>query len=399
MRSFFSFSIIFAAITALALTISAQVKPSAVSGDVVSVDGQTITLKTKDGDLKVTLSASTEYKRVPPEDPVLKAAVASSLSEIETGDKLLVTGIFGDDRSTLPARAVYLMSKSAIAEKQRKETQEWATRGISGKVVSVDPAVSKITVSVRGLMNSTNIVVSPKADGLIKRYAPNSVKYSEAVEGSISDIKTGDMIRALGDKSTDGASMDAEVIVTGAFQTVAGTVKSIDTEKNEIVVTTQSGPKAEKKDVTIALGPGSAMKKFPEDMAARFAQFGGGGVRPAGSGQGTPGAPGQGGQGQAAPGTTEGRPGPGGMGGGARGGIDDMFERLPAIQLSDLKVGDMIAVSSSKNADTDHITAIKLLAGVEPFLRLAQSGEGRRGRGGSVDGSFTIPGLDGFDFP
>ena len=86
------------------------------------------------------------------------------------------------------------------------------------------------------------------------------------------------------------------------------------------------------------------------------------------------------------------------MGGGARGGIDDLFERFPVISIADLKPGDVIAVSSSKNGATQKITAIKLLAGVEPFLRAAQvqaAAQGGRNRGGQVE--FSIPGLDGFD--
>ena len=91
-----------------------------------------------------------------------------------------------------------------------------------------------------------------------------------------------------------------------------------------------------------------------------------------------------------------------GMGpGGARGGIDDMFERLPAITVADLKPGDVIAVSSSKNGSETHVTAIKILAGVGPFIAAAQAQAarqgGRGGRGGGQD-AFTIPGLDGFDF-
>ena len=59
--------------------------------------------------------------------------------------------------------------------------------------------------------------------------------------------------------------------------------------------------------------------------------------------------------------------GQGGPGGGPRGGIDEMLERFPTITAADLKVGEMIAISSSKTASLDRITAIKLLAGVEPY--------------------------------
>jgi len=81
------------------------------------------------------------------------------------------------------------------------------------------------------------------------------------------------------------------------------------------------------------------------------------------------------------------------------GGIDEMLERVRTIAAADLKVGDMVAISSSKNGTNDKINAIKLLAGVEPFIRAAQaSGDLQRGgRGGGQ--SFNIPGLDGFDSP
>ena len=393
-----TFSVI--AMLGLVTGLSAQtaVKPSVVTGDVVSVSASRIVLKTKDGELEAVLSDKTEFKKVPPDNPVLKAAIVSEVGDISEGDKLLVTGVFGDDKKVLPARAVYLMSKSDIAQKAAKENERWATRGISGRVASVSPATNQVTIEVRGLMNSTSVVVTPKGDALFKRYKQDSVKYNEAVESSIADIKAGDMLRAVGDKSPDGTSFAAEEVLTGAFQTVAGTVKSVDTAKNEVIVT-QAGSKT---DVTIVITPTSAVKRFPEEMAQRMAGMAGGaapgvqqgGIRPAGgppagqqAGMRPAGAPGQGGPG-----------GPGRGMGGARGGIDDMFERFPTIAIADLKPGDVIAVSSSKSGNPQRINAIKLLAGVGPFLQAAQmqaaAAGGRRGGGQT----FTIPGLDGFDF-
>ena len=83
-------------------------------------------------------------------------------------------------------------------------------------------------------------------------------------------------------------------------------------------------------------------------------------------------------------------------GGGA--GLDDMLDRFPNITAADLKAGDVIAVSSSKNADLDRITAIKLLSGVEPFLRAAQMQAARQG-GNQRSLDLNIPGLDGFGTP
>ena len=71
-----------------------------------------------------------------------------------------------------------------------------------------------------------------------------------------------------------------------------------------------------------------------------------------------------------------------GAGGGS---VDDMLDRFPTITVTDLKTGDMIAVASSKGATPDRIKAFKLLAGVEPFVRMAQMAAAgtNRGQGGS----------------
>lgn len=377
------------------ITPTASIKPSVISGDVVAVTGDKITISSKTGNIDGVITTKTEFKRVDPAKPDLAAATPATVSDIAVGDRVMATGVLDADGRSFPARSVFLMSKSAIAQKNAKEAEMWRTRGIAGKVTGVNVQTNQITVEIRGLMGTTTTVLTPKGDATFKRYAPNSIRFDQALDGSIADIKQGDMIRALGDKSSDGASFSAEQIVTGAFQTIAGTVKSVDAEKNEIVITNLQT----KKDVTIELGSTSIMKKFPAEMAERLAggQVGPGGMRPPGQGgvqQGQPSGQPAGGQ----PGASGmGRPGMGGGRGG--GGIDDMLDRFPNITAADLKPGDMIAISSTKNGDTTKVNAIKLLAGVEPFLRMAQaqSGGNRGGRG--VDGGFSIPGLDGIGFP
>lgn len=381
-------------LSAVSAQTPAGVKPAVVPGDVVSVDAGKIVLQTKDGSLDVILSEKTQYKRVPPENPVLSAAVASSLSDIGTGDKVVVTGIMPEDKKSLPARTVYLMTKSDISQKHTMESQRWATRGISGRVTSIDQLAKQIKVEVRGLMNTTTVVLTPKDNAVYKRYAPNSVKYSEAANSNLLEIQPGDMLRAVGDRGADGATFTAEEVLTGAFQTVAGTVKSVDAEKNEIVVTDLQS----QKDITIELGSASVLKKFPEEFATRMAQFQGGpgaGMRPgAGGGRRPEGAP-QGG-GQPRPERGQAVAGGGGSGGQRAGGIDEMIERFPNITAADLNVGEMIAVSSSKNHTPDRIKAIKLLAGVEPFVKAAQMQAAASG-GRQVTQSLNIPGLDGVD--
>jgi len=368
----------------------ASVKPSVVMGEVSAVSESKIVLQTKDGAVDVALSGKTEYKRVSPEKPSLATAVASNFSDISVGDKVIVTGILATDRKSIPAKSVYLMTKSDIAQKQTKEQERWKTRGISGQVMAINPQTKEITVTSRGLMVETKTLLTPKDNAVFRRYAQDSVSYNEAKTSSLDEIKVGDSIRALGDKSADGASFKAEEIISGSFQTIGGTITAIDPAKNEITIENIQTKKA----VKVTVGQNSVLKQFPAEMAQRLAGFQNGGGMQSPSGVRPPNQPANQTGGQAAPNGM--RPG-GGMRGG--GGIDEMLERFPTITLADLKVGSMIAFSSSKGTNQERVTAIKLLSGVEPFLKAAEgNNSGRRGGQTGANSGFSIPGLEGGGF-
>ena len=78
------------------------------------------------------------------------------------------------------------------------------------------------------------------------------------------------------------------------------------------------------------------------------------------------------------------------FGGGARGGgdLNAMLERMPALPLSDLKVGDQIIVSSTKGAAAEQMTAITILTGVEALIA-ARPATPQGGRGGGM-GSWSM---------
>lgn len=373
------------------------IRANLAGGEVLSIQPGKIAIKTKDGDIAALVSDKTEIKRVPPGNPSIQAAVATDFSSIGVGDKVLVTGMVSADKSSIPAKVVYLLTKADLAERQRKEAEEWRTRGIAGKVVTYNPQFSTITVSVRGLAGDRSVTVVPKKDVEYLRYSPDSVAFSDAKKSSFGEIEPGDTIRVLGDRNADGSEFQAEKIVTGAFQTVAGTVTSVNAAAGEVVISDVQSKKA----VTVVVGTGAVLKQFPAEMAQRLAGMGGAGgpaagqVRPPQAAQ----------SGQQGPPAGQGRPQGGGMGAGMgmRGGtagIDDMLDRFPNIKVGDLKVGEMIAVSSSKSKDPSRIRAIKLLSGVEPLVRAQQAsprmGGGRGGQGAGA--GFEIPGLDGFNF-
>ena len=409
-------SIIIALITGAFALVNGQtpptnVKPTVIAGDVLSIGDKLFVVSTKSGSMDVVTNEKTAFKKVSAENPNPATATPGVFTDISVGDKLTVSGIMPPDAKALPARTVLFITKSDIAAKNAKESAEWQRRGITGKVTAVNPQTNQMTLETRTLTGSSNVVVTPKDGVKFLRYAPDSIRFDEALPSSIGDTKIGDMVRALGDKSSDGLSFAAEQVVAGAFQTVAGTVKSIDVAKNELVIKNLET----NKDVTVAIGDTSVLKRFPAEQAEMLARFqmmgagggarpmGQGGARPAGQGVSPGGQPGSGTPGAnpgGSPGGQSGQGRPGMMGGQRGGGVEEMLERSPAIKVGDLKVGDIIALSSTKTADMSRLKAIKLFAGVEPFLRSAQaSAAGRRGGQGGVDAGFSIPGLDGIGFP
>src|SRR5712692_7429356 len=384
----------------------AQTAPAIVSliGEVKAIDAtaKQIVLRADSGVIStVNLSDKTQYKRLPPGETTLAKAIDITLTDVGAGDRVLAQWRAGADVKTAPTPRVVVMNKADLAKKQEQDRAQWRRRGVSGIVASVNASTQEITVSSRSLMGAPQAVIIPVTDKvLVRRYPPDTIpKYSEAKPSKFEEVKVGDQLRALGDKSADGTHLTAEEVVFGTFKIVGGTVTAIDAAANQIKINDLQT----KKPLTINLKADSVLRRFPENGAMMF----GGGM-----GQGGPGAGGQGGAGQkpagVGPGSSGGQGGagqkPAGVGpGGAQGGgprpgggggnMADLLERLPTISIGDLKVGDTIIMSSLPGSDSAQFTAISLVAGIEPLLQMmaarAPAGGGARPQGGvDLSGSF-----------
>ncbi|MFV0387127.1 MAG: DUF5666 domain-containing protein [Pyrinomonadaceae bacterium] len=361
-----------------------------VVGEVKIVGDQKLVVETKDGSIDAILLNFTTYKLLPPDNLGLKAATDSEKSKIAVGDRVVITGTVAADKSQILSKTVYMVKGAALAAKQQEQQREWQTRGISGRVTAVDSTNKNFTVEMRSLTGTaTSIKVVPKSDAEFLRYSNQSVRYDDATKSDFQAIKVEDMVHVLGDKNAANTEITAEKVLSGSFVTVAGTIKSVDAEKNQIVITDLKT----NSDVTIDVVGTSMLKRFPEQAAQMMAasQMGGGGPQPPGGRRPQPkegenGARNSSGEGQRRP------------GGGRNFDINEMLNRFPTIAVSELKPGEMIAVSSPKLADSTKFTAIRLLAGVEPFVRMAQMAAARSGNRNGVSGSLSIPGLDGVDF-
>jgi Cu/Ag efflux protein CusF len=375
------------AVACLAVGIAAAQQPARTNlvGAVEAVDpanGQ-ITLHTDDGKtVKITPHQGAKFLRLPPGEKSMAKATPITAHDIGTGDRVLARGELSDDKTALAASTLVIMTKADIAQKQQADQAEWQKRGVAGLVTAVDAKAGEVTIGTHTAEGLKPLIIVADAKTAISRYAPDSVKFADAKPGTLADIKPGDQVRALGVKSDDGTHYVAEEVVSGSFRNVAATVTSIDLAANSMKVMDLTT----KKPLLVRVNADSLMRKLPEMLAQRIAMRASGGAGGAGAGGGGGNWQGAGGGRRPAGAPPAGAPGaaptgppgaPGSMGSGRGGDMQQMLEHMPAIKLADLKPGDAIIVSSTEGADPGQVTAITLVAGVEPILTAAPAGSQR----------------------
>ncbi|MGP8259966.1 MAG: hypothetical protein ACLQM6_08450 [Acidobacteriaceae bacterium] len=363
-------------------------------GTVNSISGNKVTLTT---DQKQTITVS-----VPNEAKVVQLAVGSTdlktgqpsqFSDIAVGDRVLATGKAGDFPGSLTARLVVVMKSAAIAQMQAAQQADWKARGTGGIVSSVDTV--KGTIALESGSKKLTIITSSTTK--FRRFEDGSVKYEDSKPGTLAQVRPKDQLQVLGNKSTDGLTIQAEVIMSGSFLNLSGLLTSID----QAAGTVTFKDLATKKIMTVKVTSNCDMHNIPLMTATMLAnRIKGGGV---GGGRGGRGGRGGGGGASGATGADAGLAAAGldstlgtaGTDAGANGaagtaGQEDtagamrrsagadlaqMMPRLPTIKLTDLKIGDAVmVVASEPSPGASTVEAITLLSGAEPILTANPNG-------------------------
>jgi hypothetical protein len=339
-------------------------------GTVKTINGSTLTLTSDAGaEVTVTVQDTTKIVQVAPGQKDLKSAVPIHLTDLQPGDRILVRSRTSPDAKTPMAVGIIAMKATDVAAKKTQETEDWQKRGIGGLVSAVDPASGTITISTGAGPTAKTVAIHTTKSTILRRYAPDSVKFDDAKPAPLDEIEPGDQLRARGTRSVDGAEFQADEIVWGTFRNIAGIITSVDSSAGTISLTDL----ITKKPVVVKITGQSQLRKLPERMAQfiafRLKGAPGGAVGAAPNSSPTvarEGAPG-------AEGTPNGGQRAGGMGGG-RADFQQIVNRLPAATLSDFQKGDAIMVVSTQGTDSAGVTAITLLGGVEPILAAAPAG-------------------------
>lgn len=355
-------------------------------GAVTEVRSGQLTLHTDGGpSLTVSLPEGISVLQVPPGAKSLKQATKIPVSDIHVGDRVLVIGPVSEDQKSVTAKTVVVMSKSALEIAREAEQLQWEKRGIAGVVKAIDDAAKQITLAVPNtppkpgdLTHSVVVTLAPNASLL--RYAPDSVKFSDAKPALFAEIHIGDQMRALGTKSADGTHYTAEKAVFGTFRNIGATVISVDAPQHTVTVKDLSTGKP----VLVRTNVDSRLHQLTPAVADTIARFNAASAEKPAAGQQNAGSPGKRPRREAGF-RSSGRPGgPGEKGGrpeGNSGNLEQMLQKMPTLSLSELKAGEPLIIVSTEGLKPDQVTAIAILSGVEPILRAQPKGSKEVGLG------------------
>jgi hypothetical protein len=347
------------------LPASGDASISKAVGTIKSLQADSITIAAESGgDVTAKLTGSTKILRVPPGEKDLKNAIGLQVQDLQPGDRVLVRGQSSSEPHTIAALAVIVMKQADLTAQHQREREDWQKRGVDGLVDKVDAATGTVTISSGGLGAKRSIAVHVAKDTVLRRYAPDSVKFDDAKPAPLDQIKVGDQLRARGTRTPDGSDLTAEEIVWGTFRNIAGTITAIDAATNSVTVHDVIA----KAPVVVRITSDSQIKKLPPEMAQRFAARLKGG---AGVSEGDKGSPQTGGGAPRGPDSQSSRRAGGGPSGNGPPDLQRLLNRLPNSKLADLQKGDAIVILSTEGDDKGAVTAIQLVAGVEPILTAA----------------------------
>jgi hypothetical protein len=293
------------------------------------------------------VSPDTEVLQVEPGERDLSTAKKVRVTDLSVTDRVLVTFVAGMPE----ARRIVLISATDISKRNEAERLDWQKRGVNGTVTAVHgEEITLRTGSAQG-PPEISVVVTPKT--MVRRYAPDSVKFADAQWSTTAEIAVGDQVRTRGNKSADGAGLTAEDIVYGTFRSAIGAITAIDAAARKITI----ADLVTKKPLTIRVTGDTQLKEMP-DFRGLFKN----------GGKGAHGAP--------SPGSS---PVAQAVSDPQKLDVAKLLEMLPLTKFEALKVGEAVMVSSTRGSSSDQVTATRIISNVSFLIETAAAVAEQRG--------------------
>src|SRR5919198_2091172 len=231
-----------------------------VVGEVTAVDAAAgrVTVRTDSGSV-VTLftDEKTEYLRLPPGETAMDRAARATREDVHVGDRVLALDFDGNSPAGGHARRLVLMGRAGAAQAAREEG-----RRVGGRIVALDPAKKQIVIESRARGAFETVTLDASGDVRFLRFAPDSLRTSDARPASFADLKVGDSLRATGERSADGARFVPEEVITGSFTRVVGIVSAVDAARGEVTVRNEQTGQT----TAVAVGPRSTLKRVTPEF-------------------------------------------------------------------------------------------------------------------------------------
>jgi hypothetical protein len=323
---------------ALASTLAAQHQKS-VTGTVTEFKTSSLEIGFRPDHGAATyfqVSAETEVFQVEPGERDLSKAKKVRLTDLSLADRVLVTFVAGMPE----ARRIVLISAADISKRNEAERLDWQKRGVSGTVTAIRGGeIALRTGSVQEPV--VMVLVTPKT--VVRRYAPDSVKFADAQWSTIAEISAGDQVRTRGNRSAESARLTAEDLVYGTFRSAIGAITAIDAERHKITI----ADLVTKKPLMVRVTDDTQLKEMP-DFRGLYQNGGGAGAHA---------------QAVSDPGKLD---------------VPKLLEMLPLTKFESLKVGGAVMVSSTRGS-SDEVTATRIIGNVNFLIETAEAAAAQRG--------------------
>ncbi len=298
------------------------------------------------------VSPDTEVFQVEPGERDLSKAQKVHVTDLSLTDRVLVTFVTGMPE----ARRIVLISATDIAKRNEAERRDWQKRGVSGTVAAVNgDQITLRTGAAEGPPQIT-ILLTPKT--MVRRYAPDSVKFADAQWSTIGEIAVGDQVRARGNKSPDGANLTAEDLVYGTFRSAIGTITAIDAGARKVTITDL----VTKKPLTVRVTEDTQLKEMP-DFRGMFKNGAANPHTPVGQAVSDP----------------------------KKLDVGKLLDMLPLTTFETLKVGGAVMLTSTRGSTADEVTATRIISNVDFLIETAAAAAAQHG----MSTSDAIAGMHG----
>src|SRR5829696_8516278 len=131
-------------------------------GEVKTIDttAKQLTIKTDTGAMvNVSLNDKTTYKKLAPGEQSLTNATDVTITDLAEGDRVMARGNVSEDRKSVPAVMVIVMTKGDLAKKADAERAEWRRRGLLGVITALKPETKEITITHRTMAGNQAVVI------------------------------------------------------------------------------------------------------------------------------------------------------------------------------------------------------------------------------------------------